>query len=192
LFLNLNKNNIFANPLLIMHYHTGDIFHCSGNKPISRIIKKLTQSKFSHSAVFIEIWGQGYIMDSQSKGTHLIPFDVWEKKWNYTFDVHRSPTLESDLNRRAFSIRALSKAGHTGYDFVSLIIRHPIYLLTGQWHEQESKKHNKMYCSEFVAWTHNISSSYRMSPQDLYDFCIKNNFSKVEHEYAAQKSLPDS
>lgn len=157
-------------------YKTGDIFHCSGERLLSRIIKKVTKSKFSHSAVFIEIWGQPYIMDSQAKGTNLIPFDEWSKKWNYTYEVHRSLLLSDENLRREFAIRAMSRSGNTGYDFVSLLIRQPIYLLTGKWRERESSKGKRMYCSEFVSWCHGIDSSYRMSPQNLYEYCNNNEF----------------
>ncbi len=164
-----------------MMFKTGDIFHCSGERLLSRLIKRFTKSKFSHSAVFIEIWNQAYVMDSQSKGTNLIPFDEWEKKWNYTYEVHRSPLLFDETKRREFAIKALSRSGNTGYDFISLLIRQPLYLITGKWKEKESRKHKRMYCSEFVAWSHGIESSYRMSPQDLYEYCNNNDFIKLSN-----------
>lgn len=163
-----------------MLFKTGDIFHCQSNGIIGRAIRKATKSRFNHSAVFIEIWGQAYIMDSQAKGTNLIPFSEWNNKWKYKYFVTRDPFLK-DL--KYFSMRALSKSGNTGYDFGSLIIRQPLYLLTGKWHQKESKHNNKMYCSEFVAWCHEIHSAYRMSPEDLFNYChlhqhilIYNNF----------------
>lgn len=162
-------------------FKTGDILHCSGERLLSRIIKRVTKSKFSHSAVFIEIWGQAYVIDSQAKGTNLIPFDEWEKKWNYTYEVHRNPSIINEEERRKFAIKALSRSGSTGYDFASLLIRQPIYLLTGNWREKEEKKYKRMYCSEFVAWAHGIESSYRMSPQDLYEYCNDNNFIKLSN-----------
>lgn len=58
---------------------TGDILHCSGKKLLSRLIKKATKSKFSHSAVFIEIWGQPYILDAQIDGVNVRPLNDWLK-----------------------------------------------------------------------------------------------------------------
>jgi hypothetical protein len=159
-----------------MQYKTGDIFHCRSYGVIGRLIRKATKSEYNHSAVFIEIWGQGYIMDSQAKGTNLIPFEEWEKKWGYEYIVHRDPFLE---DRKSFALRAMSKSGNTGYDFGSLILRQPIKLITGKWHQKPEKKEERMYCSEFVAWCHHIESFYRMSPQDLYEHCIKYKFFEV-------------
>jgi hypothetical protein len=33
-----------------------------------------------------------------------------------------------------------------------------------------------MYCSEFVAWVWGAKENYRMSPRDLYEWCLVNNF----------------
>jgi hypothetical protein len=160
-----------------MQYKTGDIFHCRSYGVIGRLIRWATGSIFNHSAVYIEIWGQGYIIDSQRKGTNLIPFEEWEAKWNYKYVVHRDPFL---TDHKYFSLRALSKSGNTGYDFASLLIRHPISLLTGRWKHKGDKEEKRMYCSEYVAWCHHIEGSYRMTPQDLYEYCTVNNFEVIK------------
>jgi len=154
-------------------YKTGDIFHCRSYGLIGRGIRWATKSQFNHSAIFIEIWGQGYIIDSQRKGTNLIPFEEWEKKWGYEYEVHRDPFLYVYTD---FSIKALSKSGNTGYDFGSLLLRQPIHLLTGEWKQRPDKHDKRMYCSEFVAWCHNIETYYKTTPQDLYEYCKQNNF----------------
>jgi hypothetical protein len=159
-----------------MQYKTGDIFHCRSYGLIGRGIRWATKSQFNHSAIFIEIWGQGYIIDSQRKGTNLIPFEEWEKKWGYEYVVHRNPYL---TDYKKLAIRALSKSGNTAYDFGSLLFRQPLKILTGKWRERPDKTEKRMYCSEFVAWCFKIHSYYRTTPQDLYDFCIKNNFIEI-------------
>jgi hypothetical protein len=160
-----------------MQYKTGDIFHCRSYGLIGRCIRWATKSQFNHSAVFIEIWGQGYIIDSQRKGTNVIPFDEWEKKWGYEYEVHRDPFLQ---NHKYFSLRALSKSGNTGYDFGSLLLRHPISLITGKWKHKGDKEEKRMYCSEFAAWCHHIETFYRTTPQDLYQHCINNKFQIIK------------
>jgi len=40
-----------------MELKTGDILNCTGKKLLSKIIKMFTKSRFSHTAIFIEIWG---------------------------------------------------------------------------------------------------------------------------------------
>jgi hypothetical protein len=159
-----------------MFFKTGDIFHCKSNGFIGRAIRWATKSNINHSAIFIEIWGQAYIIDSQSKGTNLIPFAEWTDKWKYKYIVHRDPHL---TDHKQFAIRALSKSGNTGYDFESLLIRQPISLITGKWNHRERKENERMYCSEFAAWTHYIDISYRMTPKDLYNYCKENKYIEV-------------
>ena len=156
-------------------YKTGDIFNCYSNSLMSRLIRKATKSKFSHTAIYIEVWGQPYIIDSQKDGTNLRPFDEWQKMFNYKYEVRRS--LDT-INEKNFSLRALSKVGHTGYDFEGLLIKQPIELITGRYKKKPNDE-ERMYCSEFVAWCYCITHAYRMSPQDLYEWQIRNQFYEI-------------
>ena len=154
---------------------TGDILHCSGKKLLSRLIKKATKSKFSHSAVFIEIWGQPYVLDAQKDGVNVRPLNDWLEKYNYNITVHRSSNL---VNEKTFAQRALTKVGHTAYDFESLLIRQPIELLTGKWVEKGDTT-KAMYCSEYIAWIYGVEKAYKFSPQDLYEWCKANFFYEI-------------
>lgn len=154
---------------------TGDILHCSGKRLLSRLIKKFTRSKFSHSALFIEIWGQPYVIDAQADGVNVRPFDEWQKKYNYDIIVNR---FSGELDREALSKRAMTKVGHTGYDIEGLIIRQPHKLITGEWKEKGDTT-ERMYCSEYVAWVYGVEKSYRMSPEDLYLWCKLNQFHEI-------------
>lgn len=154
---------------------TGDILHCSGKRLLSKLIKKFTRSRFSHSALFIEIWGQAYIIDAQADGVNVRPFDEWKNKYDYSFVVNRS---SSEFDSIALSKRAMTKVGNTAYDLEGLLIRQPFQLLTGKWKEKGDTA-EKMYCSEFVAWVYGVEKSYRMSPEDLYLWCNLNNFYEV-------------
>lgn len=157
-------------------YKTGDIFHCTGHKLISKGIMTFTKSNFSHSAFYLEIYGKGYIIDAQSKGVNLISFEKWKEKWKYKYIVTR-PNFP--ISEKFISVRAMSRAGNTAYDFESLLLRKPIDLITGKWHTRYNED-EKMYCSEYIAWIYNAKESYRMSPKDLYNWCLKNNFVEVK------------
>jgi hypothetical protein len=156
---------------------TGDILHCTGTRLISRLIMKSTRSEVSHTAIFIEIWGQPYIVDSQKDGTNARPYDEWVKKYNYEYTVHRNPNL---TDHHAFSIRAFSRVGVTAYDFESLFIRYPWKLLTGKWRMRGEREEKRMFCSEYVAWVHGISHYYRLSPKEVKEHCISNNWKEVK------------
>lgn len=155
-----------------MKLQTGDILHCTGKGIISRMIMWATKSNFSHTAVFLEIWGQPYIIEAQKNGVNVKTLEEWQKKYNYKYIVHRNPCL---INTHRYSIRAMSIVGVTGYDFISLLLRQPLSLITGRW-ARERKPEDKMYCSEYAMWTHGVSGSKRMTPQDAHDHCIKNKW----------------
>lgn len=155
---------------------TGDILHCAGKKWLSKVIRRLTKSKFSHTALFLEIWGQPYIIDAQKDGVNVRPWNEWQAIYNYDFVVHRA--LEGTVDDVALSKRAMTKVGHTAYDIEGLIFRQPWELLTGNWNPKKNEG-DKMYCSEYVAWVYGVEKSYRMSPEDVYQWCISSNFVEV-------------
>lgn len=151
---------------------TGDILHCSGTRVISKLIKAATRSEYSHTALFIWIWDSPYVIDAQKDGVNLRPFDEWMKEFNYTIKVHRSSDV---VNEKSLATKALSKSGNTGYDFEGLLIRQPLKLVTGKW-KADPNKEERMFCSEYVAWVYGIKDSYKMTPQELYEWCTKNGF----------------
>lgn len=156
---------------------TGDILHCTSNRLISRMIRKFTKSKFSHSALYVEIDGTAYVIDAQKDGVNMRLFSRWQAIYNYDYLVHRTSDLV--FNPEIIVNRALSKCGTTAYDFEGLLWKQPIELATGKWRKEKCEE-CKMYCSEFVGWVWKADLSYRMSPQDLFEWCIKNNFTEVK------------
>ncbi len=146
---------------------TGDILHCKSNRLLGKIIRWVTKSKFaSHSAVVVECWGQIYIVDAQKNGINPKPLKAWLNEYKYDVVVARLKLGPKDP--KAFSIRAFTKVGLTGYDFGSLIFKHPWKAITGKWRKQR-KPEDKMICSEYVAWLYHIEDAERISPHDLYN-----------------------
>jgi len=161
--------------MILSRLKTGDVLHCTGYALSSEIIKRVTRSKFSHSAMFIEIWGQPYVIDAQKDGVNVRPFDIWKKKYGYDFVVHRA---SDKFDSKALSKRAMTKIGNTAYDFTSLIFKHPFKLLFGVW-RMKKNQFEKMTCSEYVAWVYGAGRAYRMSPEDLYQWCRQNGFYEI-------------
>jgi len=154
---------------------TGDILHCSSDRLIGKLIRKFTKSTFSHSAIFISIWGCPYVIEAQNNGVNVKPWDEWIKKYDYKFVVTRNPLLN---NETQFAVNAMTKVGLTAYDFEGLLLRQPWYLITGKWRNRGNKESNKMYCSEYVAWAHGIEDYFKMSPESLWEFS-KNNHTLI-------------
>jgi len=115
------------------------------------------------------------VIDAQNDGVNVRPWHDWQEKYNYEITVHRSSDL---VNEKTFAQRALTKVGHTAYDFEGLLVRQPIELVTGKWIEKGDTT-KSMYCSEYVAWVYGIEKAYRFSPQDLYDWCKNNYFYEI-------------
>jgi len=133
-------------------------------------------SKWNHTAVFIEIWGQPYIIDAQKNGVTPKAYDKWMEEYGYFWMAHRNPSL---TDHEAFSIKAMSVSGITGYDFTSLLIKQPWKIITGSWKKKDDES-ERMYCSEYAMWTHGIEKAYRMSPEDAFQYCHDHNWEFVK------------
>jgi len=166
----LNKNN------QLQH---GDILHCTANSITHKIIRFVTGGKKSHTALAIKAGDINdpnspiFIIDSQRNGVNLKTIENWEKKYNYTYQIHRkqfsSKDAQLDYNKH-IQKRMLSKMGITGYYFMGLIWQ-VWYNLTGRWRGKTEKKAEKrMYCSEFVAWVLEIPEWWTYHPQKLFDY----------------------
>ena len=59
---------------------SGDVAHCRSNGILGRAIRIFTRSHVNHTAMFIEIWGKIFVIESQKNGTNLKPFQEWVKK----------------------------------------------------------------------------------------------------------------
>jgi hypothetical protein len=154
----------------------GDILFCTGYSFLSKAIMRTTKSKFSHVALYMEVWGIPFVIDAQKDGIQFRMFDQWCDHYGYDIRAFRS---QEPINEKELSLRAATKAGFTAYDFPSLLLRHPIQMLTGKW--QDKKNTEKiMTCSEFVSWVYAIHRSYRMSPQDLYEWCLLHKFVEIK------------
>lgn len=148
---------------------SGDVLHCTSNGLLGKLIQKFTKSRINHTALVIEVWGELFIIDSQKDGTNPRPFQEWVMKYDYKYKIHRPLNFS---NRTKYM--AVSKWGHTPYDFASLFIWQPIYILTGRWHgRKEPRADGRMYCSEYVSWVFELPNWWRLSPQAAFDTMIK-------------------
>ena len=143
----------------------GDVLHCRSRGFVARGIQLFTKSRINHTAMVIELYGKKYIIDSQRDGTNPRPIEEWLNKFSYQFSVHR-PVQDIDID--AVQERALSMSGHSPYDFASLLIYQPIYILFGKWKgRREEKAERRMYCSEFVAWVYEYEKWWKLSPAEF-------------------------
>lgn len=159
-----------------LNYKTGDVFHCKGKGLISKGIKFFTESDITHSAMFIWIWGEPFIIDSQKDGTNLRPFYKWKEKYDYDYIVTRS---NKTLDEKAFALNAMSLSGITGYDFELFVLRYPFSIIRSKITGEDflpkvvPNETKRMICSEFVAWAHDLLSPSTYTPKRLHEHCVK-------------------
>ena len=146
----------------------GDVLHCTSKSWLARTIQKMTKSHINHTSLMLEIDGAMYVIDAQKNGVNLKTLENWLENFKYTYVLHRKRKPTTQWNK-GISIRALSKVGVTPYDFASLLIWQPIYILTGKWKGRtEDRADDRFYCSEYVAWVLGLENWWECSPDLVY------------------------
>ena len=133
-----------------MELKTGYILHCSGKSLLSRLIMRFTKGKFSHTAIVLEIGGKVCVVGAQNNGVNIREFKEWQNEFKYKYSV--SIPIYQAFNKEEIANKILSKVGVTKYDYFSLLIAQPFYLLTRKWIGNKKNAAKKFYCSEFVGW----------------------------------------
>lgn len=152
-----------------------DILMCYGGSLLSKAIRLITRSRISHNALAIKIDTEIYIIDAQRRGVNITRFREWHRKYKYNFYIVRLKETSNIFYKQAVKERAKESIGITKYDFASLLLWQPLYLITGYWpikKIQNSKK--RFYCSEFVAYCLNLPYPYTYSPEALYKYFKEN------------------
>lgn len=150
---------------------SGDVLHCTSNGILGKLIRRFTKGNINHTALVIEIWGELFIIDSQKDGTNIRPLLQWNDKYNYSYVVTR-PKLFSTYYKN----RAVSKVGVTPYDFISLFVYHPLYLITNKWYGKKDRlAENVLYCSEYIGYVFNVPNYWQLTPTRLYNYMKFNN-----------------
>ena len=177
------------NKMIELKIETGDVAFCTGKALLSKLIMKFTGSKWSHTAIFYYQKNVLMVADSQKDGFNAKTFENWKKDYGYKFEVYRS----SKLPQAFIELRIMEILGTTPYDFESLFFRHPKKIATiflnrfrknkkMPWKDRGNAEDERMYCSESVAYCLNLKSSERLSPEDLYNYVVKNDFYQITNE----------
>lgn len=150
----------------LMH---GDILHCYSSGFLGKAIQWFTKSRINHTAIVLKINNVTLIADSQANGTNLKTLENWKKKYSYNYMIHRRKVMGA-ATRAHITRKVFSRMGITGYDFASLLIWQPWYIISGRWKGKKKKEAEKrMYCSEFAAWVYDVPGWWEKSPQALMD-----------------------
>ena len=137
---------------------TGDVLLVSSNRWISKAIKWFTKSEWSHAGVFIQIWGEWYIIEAEKRGIQLTK---WEDPSKYDGGRTTKKKLALLKPKRQYLVEekklanfVLPYAGTEPYDYIGLLVQ-AWFQLTGKWvGKTKEKAEKRMYCSEFVAFVY--------------------------------------
>ena len=137
---------------------------------VGEIIKEVTETYISHTALYVEIYGVGFIIDSQWDGTRMRSFEAWKKKYKYSYHI----TRRIDVLDQEDVMKKVSLYINHMYGFIDLI-RHLILRYFKVW--LGSKREGKnLVCSEFVMRIFGNENAYKATPKDALKWCIDNGF----------------
>jgi len=131
---------------------------------LSVLIRLFTKSYWNHTAVGVVLGDTRLVhcvLDANQNGVVLEPWDIWVKKYGskkYEITPSNKEINESDL---------LKYVGR-GYDFLSVFIWQPIYILTGKWLGKTGiDASDKTYCTEIYSFVHGLKDPERITTGDL-------------------------
>lgn len=158
-----------------MELMVGDVILVPGHNWISRIIKKVTHSDYSHAACYI---GNNRMIESARGGVQISPMDKYPN-WIAIRHKYASP---KELEQSVAWMK--SKVG-AGYDYLGLMGIGLSMLFQKKGNVWDNKK--RYWCSELVAdgyFMGNINidvsiKTWKVSPQDFYT--MTNLFEEVKN-----------
>lgn len=146
----------------------GDVLFCYRGSLLSRLIRLATRSQYSHTAMILRIDGELKVVEAQRKGMHILSFEKWRKKYNYTFSVYTMEYHNQKENMPLVYHRFNTLGPSVGYDFASLFFYKPKFLITGKWSgKRYDKALNRVFCSELTAYLLGLNDYWKKSPKDV-------------------------
>ena len=159
----------------------GTILFCRRQSWLSKAIRKVSRSEWSHTSLVLELWGVTYIIEMQRKGIMLYTYAEWKRLYNYDYIAFEWEWKDDPFMKRKLAHQALKIVGERKkYDFFMLFVRFPIKIFTGKYYfrgvENEKKR---MVCSQLTAYLHGVDHWWKQSPDSLHKSILKNvNFKK--------------
>lgn len=141
---------------------------------LSWIIRKVTKSKWNHTAVLYKLDHVVLVVEALSKGVIATGFQRWEKKHvGYSYKIFRTKRVEPK--------KTLEFSFGKKYDFWSTIFYQVIYILTKRWLGRIDKQsETKVNCSELAALYLEMPNAYAASPEDIFRFLKSNEAKFIE------------
>lgn len=151
------------------------------NSWISALIRIFTQSQFTHCGVIIYNWYVPYMVEADN---WPIKSEIIHTRLQGKYiKVLRS---KIEINEKDFAVKAGSRMSNTWYDYW-WVFWQAIYILTWYWYGKKWIDASKsMYCSEYVAWLHDLNYWWMLSPADIIEktYLFKSIYEWIYNESA--------
>lgn len=143
---------------------------------IYKKIKGLPKSTETYNHVFtvIDVNGMLYVVEALSSGVNIRPFTgTYSLKANVKYKTPIKPYSAEEKTKISVLASNMVFKPHR-YDFVSLLIWQPLFVLTGKWYgSKNNKATGRFYCSELAATLSNLvrantfKDAYTVNPADI-------------------------
>jgi len=161
-------------------FKTGDVLICKGKGALSKIIKGITKSEWSHTAQILIINNKVYVIDAQKEGILLRKFDFWCEEFDYQFEVYRE--TKEGINESYFIDNALQYSG-VNYDFKGLSFGLLRTLLCYKEMPNKFRNNGSFWCSEYTMKLQGVQDPEEYSPERVRQYLIQNNFELITSNY---------
>lgn len=149
---------------------------CYRNSIMSRLIRFFTSSTYSHASILLDNENRTYVIEAQKKGIHIMTYENWIDKYNYSYITFTPTTILRPESRKQIHESIWMYVGVRNYDFASLLIHQPLYIITGKWIGRRDKRAQKrLTCSEFIALVLDIPKNWKKTPEDLYQYLVESS-----------------
>lgn len=157
------------NPTLLK---TGDILHCNKKGLLNKVFSYFTKSAFTHSAMFIDIYGQYYVATVIDNKLRLMSWYKFSKTYNYIAFRNSNPIDKIEIAKRI-----LTKVESRAFNFQNLLLKPWKF-----WFKKVKVKTliDKPYCSEIIGWVYGYEKEYKITPDDLYLWTVRSKFKEIK------------
>jgi hypothetical protein len=134
---------------------------------LSWAIRQFCATRYNHCGVIVDNYGALTFNEAVAHGIRPIPLDIALEGKRVI--IMRDPDLcRSKMDELKMAIKANAYWGHTPYDWYTLLITFPIYILFGKWIGKSGPSADKkQVCSEYVANCIGMPTPYKVSPYDV-------------------------
>lgn len=168
------------NTLDISKIQTGDTGLCEGTSELAKTIQHSTNSKFSHTCQFFWLHGVLYVIDAQKDGVSPQTYKSWQREYGYKVTIYRNPNCLAE-NRWISNAMQYSRVKYDKKGLiVGLIKSKTLWFWKKKDMDDKYRNNGLFWCSEYTMKLIGVENPEDYSPQGVYEYCLKNNFLKIE------------